>query len=299
MQTAHKPLSQLSPVTDYLIWRAAKLSGQQPLKRIEIDNQLSPGQKQALIEQIARHNMALFRVNCPSLFSARHLKQLGYQFGLFKTDNNLHANEEAISILRVSSDRSQYIPYTDRPLQWHTDGYYNPPDKIIQAFSLYCLQPAKSGGENHLLDPDLAYIHLYDTNPRYITALSANNVMTIPAHYQANKRLRPQQTSPVFQIKNNQIYMRYTQRKQHIQWKNDPLTQEALALLKAFLQHLEDPIICVRLEQGDGIICRNILHNRSAFQDTKQQQRTLYRIRYHDPIDLNYQPKDDPDAKPQ
>ena len=56
-----------------------------------------------------------------------------------------------------STPRSEFIPYTDRALNWHTDGYYYPASRRIRTFILHCLEPAASGGVNRLLDHEIAY----------------------------------------------------------------------------------------------------------------------------------------------
>ena len=57
------------------------------------------------------------------------MRALGQQFGLERLDGNLRADEDSITSLRVKPEMQEnhYIPYTNRPLNWHTDGYYNTP----------------------------------------------------------------------------------------------------------------------------------------------------------------------------
>ena len=47
---------------------------------------------------------------------------------------------------------------------------------------MHCVSPAKSGGENSYLDPEIAYILMRDENPDYIAALMQDDVMMIPAN---------------------------------------------------------------------------------------------------------------------
>ncbi len=102
------------------------------------------------------------------------LRELGRRFGLQTLDHNLGADDEGITGLEVRQDslHRRYIPYSNRPIHWHTDGYYNRPQRAILAMLLHCVRPAKSGGENLLLDPELLYIRLRDHNPAYIRELS-------------------------------------------------------------------------------------------------------------------------------
>ena len=76
--------------------------------------------------------------------------------------------------------------------------------------------------------------------------------------------------------------MRFTQRKKHIQWQPDTVTSEAVATLNEALEADALPVITLKLARGQGIICNNVLHSRSKFSDTDDQEikRCLHRIRY-------------------
>jgi alpha-ketoglutarate-dependent taurine dioxygenase len=277
----------------YQAWREAKLrSLPADLSSIfvEIDNPqyLTQTQRQAIIDRISATNMALFRLADPSNFTASDLKALGSQLGLDRLDDNLYADEQAISELRVieKGRRGEYIPYTNRALGWHTDGYYNSPQHTIRAFMLYCEADAASGGENQLLDPELVYIHLRDKNPAFIESLMKDDVLTIPETIENGRQIRPTQQSAVFSIEEHTgaLLMRYTQRKTYIQWKDDPMTREALTYLGEWFADDAAPILHYRLKPGEGLICNNVLHNRSAFENSAEQQRVMYRARYYDRV---------------
>lgn len=279
--------------TSYQDWRDARLSAALPMEPIGLQTpeKLDQEEKQQITMQLRHHNMALFHINDAQHFDTVTLRNLGWQFGLNRLDSNLYADENAISELRVIDQgrRGEYIPYTDRALGWHTDGYYNAPEKSINAFTLYCQQPAQNGGQNQLLNPEIAYIHLYEHDPRYCEALSKPDVLTIPATYENGELIRPEQQSPVFEIHpgDGTLNMRYTQRKTYIEWKDDSLTQDALSLLGDLLNMDTDPILNVRLGRGDGLICNNVLHNRSAFTDNPYSPRIMYRARYYDRIKVD------------
>ncbi len=85
-----------------------------------------------------------------------------------RLDRNWLADDDGISSVTVPGEggRGDYIPYTNRPIRWHTDGYYNPPERRIRAMVLHCVAPAASGGENALLDHEIAYLLLRDAIPR-------------------------------------------------------------------------------------------------------------------------------------
>ena len=184
-----------------------------------------------------------------------------------------------------------YIPYTDRPIAWHTDGYYNTPERQIHAVLLHCVHPAATGGANALLDHEIAYCLVRDRDPEFIRALMHPRCMTIPANPgdtggdgNQGGELRAEQSGPVFSVRpDGRLHMRYTNRARNIQWRDDPLTAAAVDCLKTILHtpspwHLEG-----RLEPGWGLICNNVLHTRTGFTDGPVP-RLLYRARYYDRI---------------
>ncbi len=153
----------------------------------------------------------------------------------------------AVVALRVASDewRSDYIPYTNKAIGWHTDGYYNPTHQRVLALVLHCEHPSEQGGVNDLLDHDMAYIHLRNENPEFIRALSLPEVMCIPENIENGVKIRPQTCSAVFMpefVDENEpdqspvLAMRFSKRKRNIIWSDDTLTKEALACLFEFLE---------------------------------------------------------------
>jgi alpha-ketoglutarate-dependent taurine dioxygenase len=198
----------------------------------------------------------------------------------------LHANpladEDGVSSLEVTPEKSArgYIPYSNRRLLWHTDGYYNAPGERIRAFILHCVRPAAAGGENRLLDPEIAYMLLHDADPRYVDALSAAEAMTIPANTE-DGAARPAQSGPVFSMDGGKLHMRYTARTRSIEWRSDEATQAAVQCLKRILESDSPYVFKVRLAGGQGLVCNNVLHDRSAFTDGTPG-RLVYRARYLD-----------------
>ena len=79
--------------------------------------------------------------------------------------------------------------------------------------------------------------------------------------------------------------MRYTARTVSIEWKADAATRAAVAALERILADEASPYIFRgRLEPGMGLVCNNVLHDRSAFADSDARKRLLYRARYFDRI---------------
>ena len=164
-------------------------------------------------------------------------------------------------------------------------GYYNPPERTIRSLLLHCVQSAATGGTNQLLDHEIAYILLRDENPDFIRALSAADAMTIPPRMGEEGVSRPAQTGPVFSVDTNGfLHMRYTARTVSIMWHADPLTQAAIAALTRILAKPTAWTLHGRLEPGMGLVCNNVLHDRSGFTETPDQRRLLYRARYYDRV---------------
>jgi hypothetical protein len=114
------------------------------------------------------------------------------------------------------------------------------------------------------------------------------DALTIPANIEAGREIRPLQSGPVFSLdpQGFGLHMRYTIRKRHIEWQQDPVTLAAVAHLEKLLsdESASRYVFSHRLASGQGIICNNVLHNRAAFKDDAQsgQQRLMYRARYYD-----------------
>ncbi len=214
---------------------------------------------------------------------------LGAQFGLSQLDRNWLADDDGISRVTVSGEggRADFIPYTNRPIRWHTDGYYNPPERRIRAMVLHCVEKAASGGENALLDHELAYLHLRDVDPALVRALMRPDAMTIPARSDDDGVARPAQSGPVFSVDSTSgaLHMRYTARTRSIEWNADPMVRAAAAELERLLAGPSPWILRLTLEPGMGILCNNVLHDRSGFTDDPARPRLILRARYHDRID--------------
>jgi len=271
-------------------WREHKLATLPPsleaiIVEIKDPGRVSDSEKAALSACLRDCNMAIYAGHQAHPNKKTDIRQLGREFGLERLDHNMGADDEGITELEVKTDAShkRYIPYTNRKISWHTDGYYNTPEESIRALILHCVEPAIKGGENALLDHELAYIHLRDLNPEYINALAQTGVMTIPANIVDGKTLRPDRSCAVFGTDNeNNLYMRFTERKHNIIWKDDPMVSAAREALVTLL-HSDSPYIFRgTLQTGQGLICNNVLHDRSGFEDDAKHTRLLYRLRYYD-----------------
>ncbi len=278
----------------YLAWRARKLADL-PHSVEELTVDINDGQRvsereKALVHRgLQRANFVVYTLHNRSGDDKAVIRQLGRQFGLERLDDNLCSDDDSITSLRVVEKRheGEYIPYTNRPLNWHTDGYYNTLDRQIRGVILHCAQPAAVGGESALMDHEMAYIELRDKNPDYIRVLMAPDAMTIPANVQNGREIRPAQAGPVFSTDaDGYLHMRYSARTRNIIWKSDPVTLEAVGSLLDLFQQKSPYIFRHRLKSGQGVLTNNVLHCRSAFEDdaASGQIRLLYRARYFDRI---------------
>lgn len=284
----------------YQRWREFKLRWQprdigELIVEVADPRRLSEGERDALLDRIACASMAIYRSPVTAADRALPIR-LGAQLGLHRLDANWLADADGISPIAVDPARGDsgdigegggaYIPYTNRAINWHTDGYYHPPQRRIHAMILHCVRDAAEGGDNLLMDHELAYIALRDADPRWIRALMADDAMTIPARQGKAGVQRAAQAGPVFAADagSGALHMRYTARTRSIEWKEDAATRDAAACLHELLERAGPHRFGLRLQPGMGLVGHNVLHARSTFVDDSQRPRLLYRARYLDRI---------------
>jgi alpha-ketoglutarate-dependent taurine dioxygenase len=137
---------------------------------------------------------------------------------------------------------------------------------------------------NSLINPENVYIALRDEDPAYIEALMHPQAMVIPDNVEAGKVIRAAQAGPVFMVKpDGRLHMRFSARKRNIAWRDNEDTRKAVEMINDLLAD-EANVVKVRLEAGQGIICNNVLHNRTGFEDSADQKRLMYRARYYDAV---------------
>ena len=274
----------------YRAWRAAKLE-RAPADAIALvvevadPGALTPAERAAILARCAATNMAVY-ASPPRAPDKDLARRLGAQFGLSSLDANWLADEDGVSQVTVRGEagRGEYIPYTNRPIRWHTDGYYNPPERTIRAMVLHCVSRAAEGGANALFDHELAYLLLRDEDPAHVRALMRRDAMTIPARIDEGGVARPARSGPVFSVdaRSGSLHMRYTARTRSIEWHADPAVRAAVAALERLLAAPSPHVHRLTLEPGMGILCNNVLHDRAGFVDDPRQPRLLYRARYHE-----------------
>lgn len=294
-RSSQSPFS-LQNTKQYNLWRERKLKNIANLKdklnislftNIEDIHQISNIERKAIISQNIQNSLCLYRIIKKGTDTKNNIHKLASQLGLQQLDNNICADKDKLTSITHTSHKGQheYIPYTNKRLSWHTDGYYNTPDRQINTMLLHCAKPAKEGGESLLMDHELAYIFLRDENPEYIEGFMQTDALTIPANILDGKIIREAQTGPVFSINTSgQLHMRFSARKRNIEWKKSSPILEAVEFLEKLLSSNSPFIIKHTLQAGEGLICRNVLHCRTSFvdNDNSDDKRLLYRGRYYD-----------------
>lgn len=285
----------LTSATAYQQWRKKKLA-LYPLNledyffTIAEPENPSTEEIEQIITSCHKLNMAFYRFSKPMNNDKKYVHHLGRLVGLKHLDNNLCADDDHLTSLTVTAHKGQhdYIPYTNKRLSWHTDGYYNKPDEQIGGMLLHCSRPAMQGGESLLLDHEILYILLREENPDWIKALMQPAAMTIPANMLSGKEVRPARSGSVFSINpDGSLHMRYSARLRNIEWAEDKNTQDAVAFIQSiWKEENSDYILRYTLQAGEGVICNNVLHRRTSFEDVEQaeKKRLLYRGRYLDRV---------------
>ena len=218
------------------------------------------------------------------------LKNFVQKFGLSTRENHRSMDGEGVVTLKTSSEEGKrgYIPYTPRPLNWHTDGYYNDSKNSVLAFVLHCFVPAAQGGENQIVDPEIAYMRMRDENPAFVKAFFHPEAMTIPENVEKDGSVRQASVGPVFFIdkETGRLQMRYTARTRSIEWRDDPDTLNAVAWMRDWLESKDEYVFTHQLKAGQGILTNNVLHNRTGFVDDRDasKHRIMMRMRFHNRI---------------
>lgn len=255
-----------------------------------------------ILSECKTNNYCLYKLEEPKSLNSKETKQLIHELakssGINKLDNNICADTDSLTSIfnKNGESKREYIPYSNKKLNWHTDGYYNPSKHKIHSMLLHCYHEAKNGGESAFIDHEIIYILLRDKNPNWIKALSNKQVMTIPANVLDGKVIRREQSGPVFSVSpQGHLHMRYSARSRNIVWHQDKDTLDAIKFLQNLLDlndltKINDYIIRHKLKAGEGIISRNVLHCRNAYIDDNQEdnKRLLFRGRFYDELPERY-----------
>ena len=236
-----------------------------------------------LCERVQHHGFAVYEWQDQPVEIASQVRQLHLYLQLTHHDDGVVNDQEHLALLQDASGtpRGRFIPYTSRAMGWHTDGYYNDQTQTLRCFTLHCIQQAASGGCLTLMDYELLYIALIDEDPELISLLCHPEAMTLPANKDDIGHDRPDRHASVFYWHGDgSLGARFTTRTKNIQWRTEE-TRQAAERAAAVLNELSHWQQTVRLQSGQGVITRNILHRREAFtDDTNCEPRQMLRGRY-------------------
>lgn len=247
-------------------------------------------------EQVERTGFALYRLQsagggAPGAQAAeRAVSALCRALRMVTPRTTVFGPDDALT--RIENDttrrRGGYVPYSNRAVGWHTDGYYAS-RAPVRSFVLHCVRPAASGGTSYLLDPRVVHARLRSVDPGLAIALS-RPVLHVPANRDGTTLLREAVTVPVFEHEDDgALLMRYSRRKRHLRWIDDGQDSRypvatAVAALDAIIDAARDHIFRHRLQPGEGLVCNNVLHGREAFVDDAAAPRLLLRGRFAERI---------------
>ncbi len=285
--------------TAYQAWRTDKLQQTSELLEksdpVEIGDlaAITPAEQDELFRRCEISNAVFYRdmqKTAAPEEASKKMRLFAEKLGLRIAEKHRSAGKDGIVSLQVSDSPGQkgYIPYSTKPMNWHTDGYYNAPDEKVRAMVLHCVRAAQDGGVNQVFDPEIAYIRLRDENPDYIAALSHPRAMNIPENREPNGNVRPASIGPVFEVNSDtgHLEMRYTARTRSIEWRDDSATRAAVDFLNSVMNSDDPYIQTIKMQDGDGLLCNNSLHNRTGFDanSEKPSTRLLMRVRFHNRV---------------
>jgi len=269
-----------SKSNEFLKWAAQKENNiPKNINEISVEikdiNRTTKNEISKIKSTLDRFNSCLYRSN-RDLESNSCLLDFAQAVGMKTFDcNNIEANEIS-TISSIKNEKIQYIPYTNKTLNWHTDGYYD--KKPLFSWLLHCINPADDGGENYLLDHELAmreYVLSYDD----IDVLMNKRAITIPESQGSN---RSEISTYIFSFDNDyeKLHMRFSMRKENIKMSDNTFT--AMSKLTNIIENnCSKYSITYKLSKNEGILSNNILHGRNSFKDDKVQ-RKLLRIRSYE-----------------
>ena len=226
-------------------------------------------------ETINKYNSCIYSSKI-ALKSNTDLLKFVESVGMRTYDCNNIESSKITTITPLENNKINYIPYTDKSLNWHTDGYYD--KKSIFSWLLHCVNPATQGGENYLLDHELALREYVFSNDD-IDDLMAGDALTIP---ESKDTSRSEISTYVFSFKNQykKLHMRFSMRKDNI--GTSAKASVAVTKLKKIIENdCAKYSLTYKLQKNEGIITNNILHGRKAFKDDKVK-RKLLRIRSYE-----------------
>ena len=269
-----------SKSTEFLRWAEEKEKNipqniNELLVEIHDINNVTTTEITKIKEIIQTYNCCIYASNM-NLKSNSNLLRFVESIGMKTYDcNNIDLNKISTITPRETSKVS-YIPYTEKALNWHTDGYYD--EKSIFSWLLHCVSPSSEGGENYLLDHELV-LREYILRNDDINVLMEDGALIIP---ESKDTSRPEISTYIFSFSNayKKLHMRFSMRRDNI--ASSTRASDAITRLKKIIEsHCAQYSLTYKLCKNQGILTNNILHGRNSFKDDKVN-RKLLRIRSYE-----------------
>ena len=244
--------------------------------QIHSPSALSKPEKSRVISLLSSNNIVFIHIDKITCRDKPSIKSFARQIGLGNYELDSQSDKDGLTEIKDIEDEkrlSEYVPYTNKELNWHTDGYYTDQNNSVLAWMLFCQEAAEDGGMNKYLDHEIAYI-LFNNKSDKLKDLLLHDACCIPTNTKTNRK---EVYNPVFMFKDEKLHMKFTMRERNITW-NKNIT-EAINILKSIIKESSDYHIINKLEPGNGVITNNIIHMRTAFTNSKNKNRLLYRLR--------------------
>ena len=269
------------PRNDYKLWADKKLerfSNKIDDLIVEINNpsSLTKPEKTYMSNIINQHNIVFFQIDKEATDLKAAIKIMRSQIGLGNYEIDSKSDDDGLTEIKIHSkhqSNAEYIPYTNKKLNWHTDGYYNNNENLILSWILFCRTQSESGGMNKYMDHEIAYI-LFNEAYNNISDLMLHNTYTIPENTHTQRKAVD---SPIFSFINGKLHMKFTMREKNILW-NDK-SQKAASNLKNIVNNSDEYHITHKFTEGQGVITNNVIHMRTPFTNLEKKNRLLYRLR--------------------
>ena len=126
---------------------------------------------------------------------------------------------------------------------------------------------------NKYMDHEIAYI-LYNEMYKNIADLMDPKTYTIPKNKLNN---REEINNPIFSFHQGRLHMKFSMRERNILWNNK--ISKVVNNLKKIIETSREFHITHRLLAGQGVITNNVIHMRTAFTNSENKNRLLYRLR--------------------
>ena len=266
---------------DYKRWKDNKLATftknlDELTVQITSPNAISKPEKSMVISLLENHNIVFFHIDRVKQTNKSTIKNFASQIGLSNYELDSQSDEDGlteIKDIKTTEKLSEYVPYTTKELNWHTDGYYTDQKNSVLSWLLFCKTSAESGGINKYLDHEIAYI-LFNNKSKRLMDLMLDDTCCIPENSITNRK---EVFNPVFMFKNKRLHMKFSMRKKNIIWNKNSL--QAIDVLKSIIKDSSEYHITKKLDTGMGVITNNVIHMRTAFTNSRNKNRLLYRLR--------------------